>query len=181
MAKLTTQTARKEYVCQRCKRTINKGESYYKIIQQFRPERIRCNDCRPERSELTSSEYLSRLWNLQDHIDNYDLRSEEGKDDLYSELESQRDDLQERLDNMPEQLQYAPTGEMLQERIDAIQSAIDDIDSVEYPDKDDYTVERDDYKDEDEYKEAKEDKDSEYGDAIDEFEQAIIDAVNSIE
>lgn len=152
MAKLTTQKARKEYVCERCKRTINKGESYYKIIQQFRPERIRCNDCRPERSE-------------------------EGKDDLYAELESQRDDLQERLDNMSEQLQYAPTGEMLQERIDSIQSAIDDIDGVEYPDKDDYTVERDDYEDEDEYNEAKEDKDSEYEDAIDEFEQAIVDAV----
>lgn len=89
--------------------------------------------------------------------------------------------MQERLDNMPEQLQYAPTGEMLQERIDSIQSAIDDIDGVEYPDKDDYTFERDDYEDEDEYNEAKEDKDSEYEDAVDEFEQAIIDAVNFIE
>ena len=138
MAKLSHQKARKEYVCEKCKKEINKGENYYKILEQFRPVRIRCANCRPERSELTNSEYYSWLYDLQDHLEErYDLRTEEGKNDLYTELEQQRDVLQEKLDNIPEQLQYASAGETLQERIDGIDSAMSEMDCLDYPEEDD--------------------------------------------
>ena len=37
---------------------------------------------------------------------------------------------EDSLDNMPESLQYAPTGELLQERIDACDNAMNEVDSA---------------------------------------------------
>ena len=49
-----------------------------------------------------------------------------------------RDTTQESLDNMPENLQYSPTAELLQERVDALQGAIDEFDGLDldYEEKD---------------------------------------------
>lgn len=153
MAKAYKQKARKEYTCSKCGRTINKGEEYYKIEAMYSKTKYRCLDCKPERSELTESEYYKWLWDLQDHLEErYDLSTEEGKNELYNELENVRDELQDKLDNMPEQLQYAPTGEMLQERIDAIDDAMNELDNADYPDRedcedeDDYNSQIEDYK-----------------------------------
>jgi vacuolar-type H+-ATPase subunit E/Vma4 len=66
------------------------------------------------------------------------------KEDIQSELENLRDETQESLDNMPDSLQYSPTGELLQERIDAVESAVDEVECIdaEYdedePDLDDF-------------------------------------------
>lgn len=172
MAKVQTQKARKEYKCSKCGAIINSGEEYHKIVAQFQAPRIRCKNCKPERSELTTSEYYSWLWDLQDHLEErYDLRSEDGKDELYSEIDNQRDELQMKLDNMPEQLQYAPTGEMLQERIDALDSAINELDNLDYPDKEDYN-------DEDN---TEEENEQEYQEALDEFESNLVDIISNIE
>ena len=184
MAKLYKQKARKEYVCNKCGSTINKGDEYYKVEAMYQRTKIRCIHCKPERSELTGSEYYSWLWDLQDHVaERYDLRSEEGRDELYSELENMRDELQDKLDNMPEQLQYASSGETLQERIDSIEDALNELDNAEFPDEDDYRVEEEDIEGlpEDEISDIIEDKKREYEDALDEYEQVLIDAVGNIE
>ena len=172
MAKVKTQKSRKEYKCSKCGATINIGDTYHKIVEQFRQPRVRCAKCKPERSELTNSEYYSWLYDLQDHFEErYDLRSEDGKDEIYSELENMRDELQSRLDNMPEQLQYAPTGEMLQERIDCIDNAISELDNLDFPDKEDFNDENN----------TEEENEQEYQDALDEFETNIIDAICNLE
>jgi hypothetical protein len=45
-------------------------------------------------------------------------------DEVRSEIECLRDETQEKLDNMSEYgLEYSPTGEMIQERIDALENA----------------------------------------------------------
>lgn len=200
MAKVYQQKARKEYKCSKCGCTIHPGETYFKSQPYGRSEIIRCKDHRPERSELTGSEYYSWLWDLQDHLsDRYDLRSEEAKDEIYSELENMRDDLQGRLDNMPDSLQYGSTGELLQDRIDSLDSAMSDLGNLDYPVLSDYQND-DDESDEDEDEgeddtdpetspanvESEETEDDgsdneEYQSALDEWESAIEEAISNIE
>lgn len=59
------------------------------------------------------------------------------KDDAYSEVESLKDELQEWLDNLPENLQGSQKADDLQEAIDRLEeilSGLDDIDwDVEFP------------------------------------------------
>lgn len=138
MAQLTTQKARKVYQCSKCGRTIAVGETYYKIVERFSKPKCRCSDCRPARSELTSSDYLSWLYDLQDNLtDRFDFTEDGSKDELYSEIENMRDELQERFDNIPEQFQEGDAACTLQERIDSLDEALDELDSYDYPDKED--------------------------------------------
>ena len=53
---------------------------------------------------------------------------------IAAELESIRDDVQERLDNMPEGLQEGDIGQTLQERIDNLETAIDELYSIDIED-----------------------------------------------
>lgn len=165
MAKAYYQKARKEYQCGKCGNKIHPGEYYYKLEALYQRTRYRCENCKPERSELTESEYYSWLWDLQDHLEErYDLRSEECKDELYSELENMRDELQDKWDNIPESLQYSPNAEMIQERIDSLDDAMNELDNLEYPEKD----------------EESEDE-SEYEDQLDSWEQDLINTIQNIE
>jgi len=55
-------------------------------------------------------------------------------------LENLKDETQGSLDNMPESLQSSPTGELLQERVDALDNAISEFEGIdidyEEPDED---------------------------------------------
>lgn len=145
MAKCYTQKARKEYKCGKCGKVINPGETYFRIEAPHMPTKYRCSCCRPERSELTESEYLQWLYSLQDHLtETYDLESEDAKQELYDELENMRDELQERYDNIPESLQDGSAGEMLQDRISSLEDAMNELDNLEFPEepnKEDYNKE----------------------------------------
>ena len=144
MARVYSQKSRKVRTCQKCGKTINVGDMYFSAQPYGRAEMIRCSCCRPERSEMTSSDYYAWLWNLQDHLsDNYDLTSDVAEE-LVSELEGQRDELEEKLYNMPEQLQDSDSGQTLQDRISSLEDAISELENLEYPDEDD-----DEYKTED--------------------------------
>jgi hypothetical protein len=66
------------------------------------------------------------------------------------ELENIGQECQESLDNMPESLQYAPTGELLQERIDVCDIAASDIECIEEFDFEDEEFDEDDYDEDDE-------------------------------
>lgn len=183
MAKCYEQKSRKEYKCGKCGRIINKGDKYFKIVEAFSHTRIRCENCKPERSELTSSDYLSWLWDLQDHFEErYDLRSEEAKDEVMYELESQQCDLQERLDNIPEQLQYADAGTLLQERIEALGEAIMNIENLDFPDMEDDEYKLGDEEKEDLSEEEIEQKEKElFEEAVDTFESDLIEIINNLE
>lgn len=172
MAKVTIQKANKEYNCSKCGNLICKGESYYKIVERFSSPKIRCAQCKPQRSELTNSEYLSWLYNLQDNLSTlYDLREEEAKDELYIELEEQQSDLQDRFDNIPEQLQEGDAGQTLQDRIDSLDSAMSDLDYLEFP-------QREDVYDEDL---TEEEIDTAYEEALNDYVDAIDEIIQNIE
>jgi len=123
-----------------------KGESYY--WWKFRYGGKHYSLTYPRPAQLTQSAYKGNLYNICDTQGNFSIdtsayegdfedRLEQMKADAISQLEEiqssiqeARDECQESLDNMPEQLQYAPTGELLQERIDALENVDNEIDSA---------------------------------------------------
>jgi hypothetical protein len=52
--------------------------------------------------------------------------------DLTGQIEELQSECQGSLENMPESLQSSPTGELIQERIDACESAMGDLMTVEW-------------------------------------------------
>ena len=126
-------SARKDNNC------VKQGESYY--WWKFRFGGKRMSKTRPRQSQLTQSAYFSTLYGLAEHIEDYEIVPgeesvvEELRDDIVSQLEELRDETQESRDNMPEALQDAPTGELLGERVDGLESAISEIEGIEEPDQ----------------------------------------------
>ena len=133
MVKITkVQKSRKEYICGRCRTKIEKGQPYLKGELNFSRPIIRCCKCGLEGWEVTTSDYQLSVGEIVYRWrDNYEA-NEQGRDDIVSELESIRDDLQDRLDNMPEGLQQGDTGMLLQERIDYLDEAISELENIDF-------------------------------------------------
>ena len=127
MAKVLEQKSRKEYICSKCKRTINIGEKYKKIVAMYRKPTIVCCDCKIARSELTTSEYYSWLYDFQDNIN---IETLEDAQEALEEIEMQKDELEEKYDNIPEQLQDAGAGCILQERIESLEEAYSEVEAL---------------------------------------------------
>lgn len=112
---------------------IAKGESYY--WWQFMHGGRILSKTAPKRSQLTQSGFLSGLYELEDRISEMSCETKDDfdseKEDILSEIESMKDQCHESLDNMPESLQSSPTGELLQERIDALDGWYSEIESIE--------------------------------------------------
>ncbi len=122
-----------------------KGESYY--WWKFRYGGKRYSKTRPRQSQLTQSAYFGSLYSMQEQIEDYEVNDNDDftslRDEITSELDNLRDETQGSLDNMPESLTYSPTGELLQERVDALENAQSEIESMdefdeEEPDRDDF-------------------------------------------
>ncbi len=132
---------------------VKAGESYYHWSFRFGGKRYSAT--RPKRSQLTQSAFYGTLWDLEDGLEDRvngvetveDLQSvvEEVKD----EVEALRDEAQESLDNMPEHLQdSSSSGEMLTERIDAMEewaNSLESVDIDEAPDMDDPAADKNDH------------------------------------
>jgi len=111
---------------------IEKGTSYYHWTFRFGPTHI--SKERPRRSQLTQSSFLGQIYDLEDDMENYEATeiSEDVISEWISTLEQLRDDCQESLDNMPEGLQESSSsGQLLQERIDNLESWISELENVQ--------------------------------------------------
>ena len=119
---------------------ILKGQSYY--WWQFQNSPKQYSKTRPRASQLTQSGYLSTLYSIVEQIEDFSTDKAEElsefAESIKNELEDLRDTTQESLDNMPENLQYSPTAELLQERVDSLENSISEIESIdfEYEDED---------------------------------------------
>ena len=123
--------SRKETRCMKCGNIIPVGSKYYRGELNFARDIIRCDTCKLEAWEVTTSDYQLRVGALvYKWGETYDL-SISGVEEIISELEDIRDDLQDKLDNMPEGLQQGDTGQLLQDRIDSLESAIDELSSID--------------------------------------------------
>lgn len=126
--------SRKALKCSKCGEVIPIGSSYYRGKLNFAHDIIRCSKCRLQRWEVTTSDYKLSVGNIV-----YNWRedfgvSEDVIEQIADELESIRDDLQDRLDNMPEGLQEGDAGQILQDRIDCLQYAIDELYNIDVDD-----------------------------------------------
>lgn len=119
---------------------ITKGETYY--WWQFQNSPKQYSKTPPRASQLTQSAYLSTLYGIAEKIEDFSADSadelSEFVDNIKTDLEELRDTTQESLDNIPENLQYSPTAELLQERIDSLENGISEIESIDldYEEKD---------------------------------------------
>lgn len=111
---------------------IAKGDSYYWWKFPYGPKNKSKN--RPTRQQLTQSDFLRQVYDIQDKFGELTTESdfESEVDFFYAEIEVLRDEVGERLDAMPEHLQDTSTsGELLQERIDALENWLDAIQNVD--------------------------------------------------
>ena len=119
---------------------VKKGESYYWWKHAFGPKKF--SKERPKASQLTQSSYLSQLYALQEGLSDRFTDFDSLQDELQSlidDLNQLGDECQDSLDSMPEHLQdSSSSGEMLQERIDAIEMATSEV-IIQTPDQVDET------------------------------------------
>lgn len=113
---------------------IKKGESYY--WWQFAYSKKQISKTPPSRSQLTRSEFLQTIYEIEDRIAQYSPTDqadlENFRDELVSDLQSLLDETQDKYDNMPEQLrESSDSGNTLQERIDSLEDAISTLESME--------------------------------------------------
>lgn len=108
-----------------------KGESYY--WWKFRYGGKRFSKTMPKPSQLTQSEFLGAIYDIDDRLQEManDSEFESEISEICQELEQLKDTCEESLSNMPEQLQDAPTGELLQGRVDSVQEMIDELEGVD--------------------------------------------------
>lgn len=123
--------SRKECTCGKCRTTIPVGSTYYRGTLNFHPDIIRCKKCGLQSWEVTTSDYQLSVGEIVNRWqENYGV-DESSVDSIREELDAIRDDLQDRLDNMPENLQYSDTGELLQSRIDSLEYAIGELECID--------------------------------------------------
>ena len=145
---------------------IKKGEEYYHW--KFRYGGLHRSKTPPKPSQLTQSEFLSSLYDIQDRLENI---SADTVEDIQTEVESIAEELnqmaeecREKHDNMPDGLQEGEVGQMLDERADACESAAGELESVDFEIEDDQTF----------YDEVKEELEDEIEGELDSEEEADI-------
>lgn len=121
---------------------IKKGDSYYwwKFMQGGRGGPKHYSKTPPKQSQLTQSEFLSQVYDLQDRIEalSVDTSSENGLADLQGEVQSIADDIRslgeeqsDKVSNMPDSLQQGSIGEMLESRAESCEQWASDLEGVD--------------------------------------------------
>lgn len=136
MPKVFKVTARKDYPAY----GIKKGDEHYTWTVKTGPRSSK--DWRsltpPKQSQLTGSSYKQEAFAINEEIEAAtatcmdDVRSL--RDDMKGRAESLRDETQERFDAMPESLQSGPTGELLSNRVEALDAFISELEDLELDD-----------------------------------------------
>jgi hypothetical protein len=110
---------------------IKAGESYY--WWKFRYGGKHYSKTPPKRSQLTQSAFYSAVYDLQDQIGGAspDESLRDLRDDVVSTLEDLKSECESNFDNIPESLQSGSSGELLQERVSALDTAIDEFSNLE--------------------------------------------------
>jgi hypothetical protein len=128
--------------CSGCGAEIKAGDPYKWIKFRFGGRKVRCGTCKFKDSDLTQSEFLSQVYDLNDRItglsdlDNLDdLQAE--VEDLVEGYEALADECYEKKENMPEGLQEGEVGQLLEERSDGCREVADNLQGIDFDFSDD--------------------------------------------
>lgn len=160
MAKVLTRVARKDYPAQ----GIVKGDTYYKVSLKTGPRSSKTLRSKTpfKRHQLTGSDYLQRVYLLADETIPA-ISSPDDVESIKNEVGEIRDEIEEKLENMPDGLREGTTGQLLQERLDELEDFLNSLESLEFME-------------EHEWEEAeREDKDAGYAGHV----QSIIEDIQS--
>lgn len=126
MAKVEHRKARKDYP----QNGIAKGEMYYytKIKTGPRSSRELRSKTPFRRSQLTSSEFLSQVYDIEDRL--AVVSDLEDAQDIAADLEALASETREKFEAMPEGLQQGDTGQMIEQRAGACDTAAEAIRDV---------------------------------------------------
>lgn len=122
-------SSRKEYRCSKCGSIIPVGSPYvYGSVFRRRTPVRRCLKCGLKSYELSTSEYTKSIGAIVE-----DWERDYGVEDgvwlaIADALQEVLDETQESFDNIPYQLQDGDTGNLLQERIEQLEQAIQELD-----------------------------------------------------
>lgn len=128
---------------------VKKGESYF--WWKFKFSNKHYSKTSPTRSQLTQSNFLSQIYNIEDNMAKQDFSSMDSDiiqftiNEFVEELQNLLDECQENLDNIPEQLQESSNaGQTLQRRIDGLEEAISELEfiNINFDDDDETEYER---------------------------------------
>ena len=114
---------------------IEVGDSYYywAFMQGGRGGPKHYSKTRPTRSQLTQSDFLSQIYEMEDRgftaEDPDGLRDE--RDTLVSDLESLGDEQYDKFSNMPDVLQQGDTGQLLEQRQEACQNIASEFEGID--------------------------------------------------
>lgn len=184
-------TRGKDLKCSKCGHEIAVGETYLKATPYKRAPIIRCTTCGLKQYEISGSSYINEVGAIVEDWTNNIGVSESSAEEIISVLEGLKDQCQESLDNMPENLQYGDTGSMLQERIDSLDGAISELEQISWEDCEseardeaeqeygEYDLEDKSYESEDEFNAAIEERVTELTE--EKYESAINDALSGLE
>jgi len=119
---------------------VKKGEPYYHWQHAFRP--VQRSKTHPKPSQLTLSEfmgeYLSMGEDFEEGLNGVDTTDGlvDARQELMDRIEQLVEETQGKLDNMPDGLQEAETGQLMQERIDGLEGWRDELEGVDLEDWD---------------------------------------------
>ena len=112
---------------------INVGESYYTWC--FYGGQPQYSKTAPKQSQLTQNWFKTELYSIQEEIEEHENQDTEDVatlvESVIESIESLRDECQEHLDNIPEQLQESDAGQTLQSRIDALDEALSEFENID--------------------------------------------------
>lgn len=133
MARATfVKSARRDYP----EHGIKKGESYY--WWQFVYQGKRYSKTAPKPHQLINSPFLSTVCELGERLDDLETSlagrtpSDLAADvrDIQSDIESLKDETQDKFDNMPEGLQSGDTGQLLEGRVSSLDDWSSNLEDV---------------------------------------------------
>jgi hypothetical protein len=130
MARVKFQKAMKDYPAA----GIKKGQRYYYVRIKTGPRSSReMRSLTPfKQSQLTTSEYLSAAYALTERFDELsDLATLESElESLASDARELGEEQQAKFDNMPDSLQQGDTGQLIEERANAMSEWADNLDQA---------------------------------------------------
>lgn len=164
---------------------VKKGESYY-WWSFFRGGKF-YSKTPPKPSQLTNSEFLSQFYAIQERIAELEANEDLGGviEELASDLNTMADECRDKHGNLPDGLQEGPTGQLLEARADACESAAGDLENIDcdLPSDEDLLMDAsfDDERGEDESEEAFEERKAEaLAEAKQEFWDNVLEEVQGV-